>query len=107
MRKISILMLVLLAALALSSCGWSNATREMNLSGDQKPAMSKIAHTNQSIKMEVLDELPQFGIIIVRFIDAGHTRYLAISKDQLTVMSTNSTGGKNPQYEDESLSTRK
>lgn len=82
----------------LCGCGLSNSTRELNLSGSQKPALRQIDHKNSKIKMEVIDEIPSLGIIVIRFIDAGHTRYIAVKKESISVSSQ--YGGKQTAYEE-------
>lgn len=99
-----ILALVVLGA-CLSSCGYSNWTREVNLSGDQKPAIKPVVHQNPTLKMEILDYLPELGITVIRFIDAGHTRYIAIKGNEVSVSSATSSGGEKQTYEDTSIPT--
>jgi hypothetical protein len=94
-----------LLVLFLSGCGLSNSTREINLMGDQKPALRSIDHLNPSVKMDVIDEIPSLGIIVIRFIDAGHTRYIAIRKDSISVLSETKSGKHN--YEESTIMTVK
>jgi len=98
---------VVIAILLLSGCGLSNWGREANIDGNQKPALKAIDHLNQKVKMDILDEIPNMGIVVIRFIDAGHTRYIAVLKDQVSVLSHTEIGGKNPVYNDTSIQTLK
>jgi len=102
MKKCFILAMLLLG---ISSCGWQNDLREKNIWREQKPALRQIDHLNSEIKMEVIDEIPSMKITIIRFIDAGHTRYLAVKGDQVSISTQTSSGGKNPKHDDSSIQT--
>jgi len=81
---------VFFVPLTLIGCGLANFSRESNFFGEQKPALRQIDHNNSAIKMEVIDEIPSMGITVIRFIDAGHTRYIAVRGDQIGVLSETS-----------------
>lgn len=102
MKKIIVFVTIILG---LSGCGYSNFARENNLDGNQKSSLRSIDNVNPNIKMEVIDEIPSMGITVIRFIDAGHTRYIAVRKNDVSMMSTTSSGDKNPTFEDSSIST--
>ena len=87
-------------------CGFDNWSREADITGNQKQSLRTIDHVNKEIKMEVLDEIPSLDIVIIRFIDGGHTRYIAVRNQDISVMSTTKSGSsKNPQYIDEGITT--
>lgn len=98
--------LLALAAALLCSCGTSNWMREANIGGEMKPALRQIQHSNPSVKMDVIDDVPEYDVVIIRFIDAGHTRYVAIRQDQVSVMSHTTSGKGDAVVEDESIYTR-
>jgi hypothetical protein len=107
MKKIIVLVGIFMLILFCTNCGCGNWSREANLSGEEKPALRAIDHLNPNIQMQVIDEIPSLGIVVIRFIDGAHSRYIVVKKDQISVLSTNSSGGKNPTYEDESVTTVK
>jgi hypothetical protein len=99
-------LICILLVIVISGCGFSNWSRENDITGNQKQSIRIIDHINKEIKMEVLDEIPSLGIIVIRFIDGGHTRYIAIRNQDISVILTTQTGSsKHPQYEDDSITT--
>ena len=100
------IVVMLVIAVLLTSCGYSNWMRDdTNNWGEKKPAIKQVESSNPAFKVELIFETSDLKVY--RFVDMAHTRYVAVKKDSVTVNSTTSVkSGKTTTYEDDGIETK-